>query len=110
MSRPRPIDVAAREVREQLELAAMSGDADLALAAARRFAAEGLVLSVLPADFAAPRRQKSAPPAATFSWPFEARYAASCARCGGPIARGEQAVIRSQDRALLHPSCAQGER
>lgn len=105
-NRPLAVDVAAREVREQLELAAARGDAPLALSAAERFASFGL-LAVAP-DFAmgasSPRASEVAS-ATAFSRPFPAKYPGRCVACDGTIAQGETAVYRAADRAVAHPAC-----
>ncbi|MDB4987833.1 MAG: hypothetical protein JWN04_3011 [Myxococcaceae bacterium] len=105
MSRPHPTDVLAREVGEALELAATRGDADLALATARRYDAAGLSIRVCAREFGAGAPTANGQTAGEYGRPFVAKFAGRCAACDQPSTAGTVIVYRTDDNAVIHLTC-----
>lgn len=101
MTRPSAIDIEAREVREQLERAAASSDAPLALEGAKRFLRARLAITVCAPDFVS--TASSGSPSTDYGRPFFAKFAGYCGKCGRAIAPGEAAVMR--DDKIAHAQC-----
>jgi hypothetical protein len=98
------VDIEAREVSEELELADTRGDAQKALAAARRYVAAGLAIRVCAPDFV----ERRPPIAHVFGRPFPAKYPGRCVVCDQAVPKGAEAVYRSEDRAIAHVACGGG--
>jgi hypothetical protein len=102
VTRASAVDIEARETGEQLERAAATDNAPLALEAAKRFKRAGLAITVCARDFVSP---PAAAPSSDYGRPFPAKFGGWCGVCGKAIAIGEAAVYRATDKTIAHPQC-----